>query len=601
MATIQSRLLKNPYLSMLATAWRYARDERSKYLLVYGMFVMSNLVMALEPIIWGLYINELQKNGMEALRSTWMYVAAYLFIRLADWAFHGPARIMERELAFNLSRNFLQELYHKALHLPVKWHQDHHSGATINRIRKAYEALKEFFQDGFMYMHALAKFVFSFAAMLYFAPLFGFIALLLGICVVIIILKFDKPYIKTLEEVNEGEHVVSSTLFDSLSNIITVITLRLQKRMEAGVLQKVSNIFPAFRRNIRVNEWKWFVVEGICISLIYAVILLGYVYQNWKPGEAFLIGGLVMLIGYVERFTSVFQNIAWQYTQIVKYNTDVQTAQSIIHAYAEHHLPEEVIALPADWNTIEISKLDFTHNEEWSGSKTKQGLHQVAIRIRRGQRIALVGESGSGKSTLLALLRGLYPPDKVEVVVENERFNTLDIISSHVTLFPQEPEIFENTIEYNITLGLPFGEREVQQVCETAHFSEVITQLPKGLQSNIQEKGVNLSGGQKQRLALARGVLAAKDSDIVLLDEPTSSVDPKTELKIYEKIFREFADKAIISSLHRLHLLIYFDYVYVLENGKVAAEGTFEYLKEFSPVFQELWRHQEETMRVTGA
>lgn len=601
MATIQSRLLKNPYLSMLATAWRYAKGEQSKYLLVYGMFVMSNLVMALEPVIWGLYINELQKNGMEALRATWMYAGAYLFMRLADWAFHGPARITERELAFNLSRNFLQEMYHKALHLPVKWHQDHHSGATINRIRKAYEALKEFFQDGFMYMHALAKFVFSFAAMLYFAPLFGFIALLLGIFVIIIILKFDKPYIKTLEEVNEGEHVVSSTLFDSLSNIITVITLRLQKRMEAGVLQKVSNIFPAFRRNIRVNEWKWFVVEGICISLIYAVILLGYVYQNWKPGEVFLIGGLVMLIGYVERFTSVFQNIAWQYTQIVKYNTDVQTAQSIINAYAEHHLPEEVIALPPNWTTIEINKLHFTHNEEWNGIKTAQGLHQVAIRIRRGQRIALIGESGSGKSTLLALLRGLYPPDSVDVVVEGERFSALDVISSRVTLFPQEPEIFENTIEYNITLGLPFGESEVQQVCETAHFSEVITQLPKGLQSNIQEKGVNLSGGQKQRLALARGILAAKDSDIVLLDEPTSSVDPKTELKIYEKIFREFADKAIISSLHRLHLLAHFDYVYVLENGKIADEGTFEHLRDFSPVFQELWRHQEEAMRVAGS
>ncbi|MDX1941225.1 MAG: ABC transporter ATP-binding protein [Saprospiraceae bacterium] len=599
MATIKSRLLRNPYLSMLATAWRYAHGEKRKYVAVYSMFVMSNLMTAMEPIIWGLFINELQKNGVDALRYTWMYVGAYLFIRLADWSFHGPARIMERELAFNLSRNFLQEMYHKALHLPVKWHQDHHSGATINRIRKAYEALKEFFQDGFMYAHALAKFFFSFAAMLYFAPIFGFVALLLGICVVIIILKFDKPYIKTLEEVNEGEHVVSSTLFDSLSNIITVITLRLQKRMESGLLQKVSNIFPPFRRNIRINEWKWFVVEGICLALIYAVILLGYVYQNWKPGEVFLIGGLVMLIGYVERFTSVFQNIAWQYTMIVKYNTDVKTAQSIIDAYAEHHLPEEVAVLPNNWKTIEVNHLNFTHNEVWNGAQTTQGLHEVAIRIGRGQRIAFIGESGSGKSTLLALLRGLYPSEQgIEIIVDDAKYNSLDVINSHVTLFPQEPEIFENTIEYNITLGLPFGEAEVQQVCETAHFSEVITQLPKGLQSNIQEKGVNLSGGQKQRLALSRGILAARDSHIVLLDEPTSSVDPKTELKIYEKIFREFADKAIISSLHRLHLLTHFDYIYVLENGRIVDEGTFEHLRAFSPIFQELWRHQEETLRV---
>lgn len=594
-----SKLLKNPYLSMLRTAWRYAKGERHRYVMVYSMFAISNVVSALEPVIWGLFINELQKKGVDALRSTWLYVGAYLFLRLIDWAFHGPARIMECELAFNMSRNFLQELYHKALHLPVKWHQDHHSGATINRIRKAYEALKEFFQEGFMYAHSLGKFVFSFAAMLYFTPLYGLIALALGIGVVFIILKFDKPYIKTLEAVNEGEHVVSSTLFDSLSNIITVITLRLQKRMEAGILHRVSNIFPPFQKNIRINEWKWFVVEGICISLMYAIILLGYIYQNWKPGEVFLIGGLVMLIGYVEKFTSVFQNVAWQYTQIVKFNTEVQTAQSLIDAYNEHHLPEEVAAMAENWREIKIQHLHFQHNEVWNGEKMAQGLHGLAMRIARGERIALIGESGSGKSTLLALLRGLYPPEPgVEVILDGKMYHNLNVISSHVTLFPQEPEIFENTIEYNITLGLPFDKTDIEKVCETAHFTDVIAQLPKGLESNIQEKGVNLSGGQKQRLALARGILAARDSHIVLLDEPTSSVDPKTELKIYEKIFQEFADKAIVSSLHRLHLLTHFDYVYVLEKGKVVAEGTFEILRLSSPIFQELWKHQEESMKV---
>jgi ATP-binding cassette subfamily B protein len=122
----------------------------------------------------------------------------------------------------------------------------------------------------------------------------------------------------------------------------------------------------------------------------------------------------------------------------------------------------------------------------------------------------------------------------------------------------------------------------------------VLKQLPKGLQSNIMEKGVNLSGGQKQRLALARGILAAKSSDIILLDEPTSSVDPKTEIKIYEKLFEECREKAVISSLHRLYLLSYFDYVYVLHAGRIAAEGSFEDLKKTSSVFIDLWKHQED-------
>ena len=108
----------------------------------------------------------------------------------------------------------------------------------------------------------------------------------------------------------------------------------------------------------------------------------------------------------------------------------------------------------------------------------------------------------------------------------------------------------------------------------------------------MQEKGVNLSGGQKQRLALARGILAARHSDIILMDEPTSSVDPKTEMTIYQNMFNAFEGKAVISSLHRLHLLTHFDYIYIMKNGAVVDEGNFEDLKRYSLVFKEMWDHQ---------
>ncbi|MFM7487056.1 MAG: ATP-binding cassette domain-containing protein, partial [Cytophagales bacterium] len=229
-----------------------------------------------------------------------------------------------------------------------------------------------------------------------------------------------------------------------------------------------------------------------------------------------------------------------------------------------------------------------------------QSLHHISINIEKGKRVALIGESGSGKSTLMALLRGLYEPEKGTVVkVDGSQNANIDSLHDIVTLFPQEPEIFENTIEHNITLGLPFEEKEIMEVCETAHFTDVVHQLPKGLQSNIQEKGVNLSGGQKQRLALARGILAAKSCDIILLDEPTSSVDPKTEIQIYEKLFKECEGKAVVSTLHRLYLLSYFDYVYVLKDGQVVEEGTFEELKSSGAIFQELWRHQQEKAMVS--
>lgn len=613
--------MANPYISLLKTAWHYARRERKKYVLVYLMFILANATYSINPILLGWFIDRITRDSAHILHYTLLYISGYIGIKFTQWCFHGPARIMERSLAFHLSRNFLQEKYHQVLHLPVKWQQDHHSGATINRVRKAYEALREFFDHGFMYVYALTKFIFSVIAMLYFSPLFGSLAVGMGIFTIVVIRTFDKPFVKALDEVNENEHIVSATLFDSLSNIMTVITLRLEKSMETGLLNKVQRIFRPFRRSALINEWKWFCAEMLIVC-IYGMITFGYVFQHWVPDKLFYVGGLVTLLAYVNQFTSVFQDIAWQYTDIVQYNTYVQTAASISTAYEQQHRADRPDGLPDNWRSITIRRLNFSHRPSYDAGQFAQSLHDLQFRITRGKRIALIGESGSGKSTLLALLRGLYLPEpgmEIEVATAaspvalatpasatpasttpasaatTDTRGWLDRLNEAVTLFPQEPEIFENTLAYNITLGLPFTEEEILRVCESAHFTEVIAQLPQGLESDIREKGVNLSGGQKQRLALARGILAARDSSVVLLDEPTSSVDPRTEAMIYEGMFAAFSDKAIISSIHRLHLLPRFDHVYVLHQGRIVTEGTFEYLRDNSPVFQELWRHQKDS------
>lgn len=583
--------MNNPYFSLLSTAWKYARHEKRRFVLIYAMFVVANIIVAMNPLFYGWFVTELQRNGTAVLNTAWIYALGFLGLRLLEWTMHGPARVMEQKLAFNVSRNFQEELYRNILHLPVQWHQNNHSGATISKSRKAHEALRSFFQNGFIYLYSFGKFVFSFGAMIYFSPVFGSIGIALGFVTILIIVRFDRTFIKSLREVNEREHHVSSTLFDTLSNITTVITLRLEKVVHAAFLQKLAEVFPPFKRNATVNEWKWFTAQ-MMIGLIYAVTVLGYVYQQWVPGETFQIGGLIILIGYVTQFTSVFNDIASQYTQIVKFHTDIQNVREIEETFALAPQTKNEKFMPANWEYIDIERLNFLRKDKHAGNRPT-GLFDFSMRIQKGQRIALIGESGSGKSTLLSLLRGLHDPlPGSTITVNNTQPIDIENISSTVTLFPQEPEIFENTILYNITLGLPFSREEVMQVCEEAQFTDVLNKLPEGLDTYIQEKGVNLSGGQKQRLALARGILAARNSDIILMDEPTSSVDPRTEKLIYSSMFETFEGKAVISSLHRLHLLTQFDYIYILRNGQVVDEGTFDHLNRSSLVFQEMWVHQ---------
>lgn len=590
--------MRNPYFSLLLTAWRYAHGKRPRYVLVYILLISGNLVLALNPLLYGRFVDALQRREMEVLNLFWLYAGCYLGLRVLEWCFQGPARVMERRLAFALSRNYLDELYRQVLHLPMQWHQEHHSGATANRIRKAYMALKEFFQTGFIYLHAFIKFFFSFGAMVYFSPWLGLVAAGIGALAVWVIFKLDKPFTRSLHEVNEGEHAVAANLADGLSNIRTVITLRLEKRMGESLLDRVAAILPAFGRNVVLNEWKWFSAYML-IGLVYAVMVVGYAYEHHTPGQTFYLGGLVTLTGFVIQFTSVFHDVAWLYTQAVEHHTHVEAARGIAEASARFGQPGTAAPLPGAWQTIRIEGLDFGYRTAGSPPARplpgEPGLHGLSLHIHRGQRIALVGRSGSGKSTLLALLRGLYQPGPgVELAADGRRLDNWGSLAGAVTLFPQEPEVFENSILYNITLGLPYPAPEVDQVCRTACFDEVLAELPGGMAAPIREKGANLSGGQKQRLALARGILAARGSSIVLLDEPTSSLDRRTEAQVYGNLLGAFAGKTVIASLHNLHLLGHFDYVYVLQDGRIVERGTPAALREHGTVFNKLRQVQPE-------
>jgi ABC-type multidrug transport system fused ATPase/permease subunit len=194
----------------------------------------------------------------------------------------------------------------------------------------------------------------------------------------------------------------------------------------------------------------------------------------------------------------------------------------------------------------------------------------------------------------MSLIRGLHDADRVTVLCDGAPLpHGLKDVGSTVTLIPQEPEIFENTIEYNITLDTDQEASELMEDVELSRFASVVQRLAQGLQTNTAEKGVNLSGGEKQRLALARGFFAAKQSSVILLDEPTSSVDPVNERHIYENMFKRFADRCIVSSIHKQYLLPMFDFIYVFKDGRIVDEGTPEKLLGPGGSLHDLWEKEK--------
>lgn len=574
-------LMKNPIVYLLVTGWAYAGKHRSVIVLYTVMFALAQAMMLAEPYIIGKLINCLQAGVTGAATSTLQrdhlmdqvkfYLLIYFVTQVGFWVFHGPGRLLERYVAFNMKATFKGKLFSTLTKLPLKWHREHHSGDSIDKVNRASNSLFEFFDTSFEIAYMFFRLIGSMAVLVWFMPGAGLISTVVTTIAIVVIFAFDKVLVKNYSTLNRFENSTASAVHDYVTNIISVITLRLEQRVHGEVSRRMLLPLSLFKSNNAVNEIKW-CITTVLIATMIVTVLGWYTATTVGVGKMIEVGTFFTLFEYLRRIGDSFYQFAWIYGTVVRQAADVKSAEPIANGLsAAQGGEEEQFHLPKEWNTLEVKNLNFTYEDD---KHRKHHLKDIDLTLKKGLAVAFVGESGSGKSTLLSLLRGTQNAHCANVFADGvELPGGLKHIADATTLMPQDPEIFSDTIGFNLTFGLEVDENEVREAIKLARFEPVLKRLPNGLETSIAEKGVNLSGGEKQRLALARGIFFAKDSEIVLLDEPTSSVDPQNERVIYANILERFSDRCVVSSLHKLHLLDMFDMVYVFHNGEIVECG----------------------------
>ena len=367
-------------------------------------------------------------------------------------------------------------------------------------------------------------------------------------------------------EYHDRESKLSALIQETLSAIRTVQTFAreedTQRRFEAGTDQSVE-------ANMRMTREQ--VMVGLAAGLITAA---GTVAILWVGGQRVLsgrlsVGELLVFIAYIGMFYGPMTTISGLATSVQTALTPFRRVVEILTANPVIRDQPKARALSDCRGVVRFEHVTFGYEPG------KTVLNDVDFEAKPGEMLALVGASGAGKSTLLSLLLRFYDPQQGRVLVDNVDVRDYQYRSLRrkISIVPQEPVLFSASIAENIAYGRPDAAREeIITAAKQAEAHEFVTAMPGGYDALLGERGATLSGGQRQRLALARAFL--KNSPILILDEPTASLDAETEAAVLRTLRRLREGRTIFVVAHRLSTIRDASSVFVLENGRIAERGT---------------------------
>jgi len=579
---------------LYAALWRFAEGARGQLLGATALLTASQLIKLTLPYLAGQAINELQHGN---LRAAALRIATLAGVYLVSWMLHGPGRILERNVGVQVREALADQLYTRLAAAPLVWHDGHHSGELQHRVHQASRALSDFAQNQFIWLTNVVSVVGPLVALTLLSRTSGATALVGFVVIGLIILRIDQALMRLARIENDADRRYVAALLDFIGNASTVIGLRLQGASRLLLRARMAAISVPLKRTVVLNEGKWFVVDMLGLVLTWSLVVL-YVWQSRAPGQAVLLGSVFMIYQYAQQAAGVVSSMAANFQFFARMHTDYGSAAPIWEAPTGPALttpPEQVpahehIDAATRWSRLDVAGLHWHYErrgEPAVGETVRSGLYDVSLTLRRGQRIALVGPSGGGKSTLLRLLAGLYAPQAGALAFDGQP-HEWGRLRQIATLIPQETEVFEASVRENLSFGRPCDDARIQAAIHASAFDEVLKANNGSLDTPLSERGFNLSGGQRQRLCLARGVLAAEGSSLLLLDEPTSALDAATEARVLQRIAAAFPDACVIASIHRLSLLDRFDTVILMEAGRIVDIGPLDTMLARQPLLQRM-------------
>lgn len=552
--------------------------KKDKKLLIISIFL--GVGIALLGMAMSVFSQKLIDDILPSQNTTKLIsgIGLLTFLLLVRVGFSTLRELLLIKQTKDFNNRIINSFYTSLLHLPKPFFDTRKIGELVARLNDTNRVQKVIkFIASNIIIDILVVLV-SFGFLFWYSYQIGIIVLISLPIYFLLIYRFNKKIINAQKSVMQSYALSESNYISSMQGITTIknnnkqsIFRKINQLIYGNLQEKIVDLGKI---NVRLS-----LVAGI-LGVVFLMLILTYTsFQVYH--KQIELGKLMAILGITGSLLPSITNLALVTVPI----NEAKIAFNRMFEFTSIEKEKTGSTKLTEFNSLKINNLSF----RFAGRS--QLLKDIDITIEKGKITAIVGESGSGKSTLGQVLQQFYPFENGTIIVNNKHHLTdinLENWRNIIGVVPQEINIFNGNVIDNILLGSEETPENIIKFCQNYGFEDFINTLPQSYATILGEEGINLSGGQKQIIALARALY--KKPQLLILDEPTSAMDRKTEKFCIELLNKLKRNTAIFFISHRLETLKkYADIICVLENGKISKQGTHQKLLTTQNFYSEYW------------
>ena len=505
----------------------------------------------------------------------WLFESIFQYLYSISW--RGIAQSVEHDVRL--------DAYSHVQDLDLQWHETQRVGNLTSILNDDVNQLERFLDSGINDIIQIFISTITIGIVFYYiSPTIALVSTLPVPLILGIAFYFQKNLSPRYLAVRKSAGKISSSIFNNLTGIITIKSFTSEKN-ENSRINDLSEDYKKKNKNaiLLSSAFVPIIRVGVLSGFLATLIIGSFLTMNGKIA----VGSFSVLVFLTQRFLWPFTSLGQivdSFERSMASTSRILSLLDINKSIIENKNPKKILNKRPD---ITFKNINFGYSNE------KLIFKNFSLSIPYGKTIGIVGHTGSGKTTIIKLLLRLYDVKSGDIYIGDQKIEEISLSSlrENIGFVNQEVHLFDGSIRENIAYpNIPNNINKINKAAKISQSYEFISQMNKGLDTQIGERGQKLSVGQKQRLTIARALY--KDPSILVFDEATSSVDNETE-RLIQRAFEEISkNRTTIIIAHRLSTVRNADKIIVLEKGQIIESGTHEELIRIDSFYNQLWQIQ---------